>query len=92
MFRITPSTQLWMTEPKYRLRVVKALSNIHLLLEWDFPVRDKIADILRFSPGERDGHREHLDPEVGLIARPVPVHIQRSDIKPVELLGLLIVE
>ena len=90
--QIRPSSQIWMTNPKYRLRVVRPLSSTHLLLEWDFPVRDKLADIVRLSPGERDGHREHLNPNGELDERPIPVHIQRSDLTPAERLGSLMVE
>jgi hypothetical protein len=80
---VPENTQLWIS-PTSRLKVVRRLTNSHLLLECDPVIREMIRAAFGMRPGERQSHWEYatdvsdddISDEDSEAVRPIPVHVQ----------------
>lgn len=65
---------IYIAEPHYRLTVVKALSEQHLLLEWNPSIRQALWNTVMFTPVRGKGHLEQFEKGSDTVL----VHIQHS--------------
>lgn len=73
--RLARGERLWVGSES-RLKVLRSLSDWHLLLEVDIVIRALLREIIGIRPSERVGHWEYTDEEGEPIdTQPIPVHI-----------------
>lgn len=74
--KVDQGEHFWIQCPQARLKSVRALTRLHLLMEWDVVKRDKLREIFGLElDSTRPGHWEYTDVEDQPPVRPIPVHI-----------------